>query len=125
MQRGATWGIVGIIPDECLQTPRFASTGFTATVSAGRGLRRHRGRRARASPSPWASRSGFTVTAGVTRGRHHHDDGAVTRASYFTIGHVPFLAFRSDRYRPSRAPVSVPAVARFRSQELTDPGAQN
>ena len=61
MRRGVTWGIVGIIPDECLQTPRFASTGFTATVGAGRGLRRHRGRRARASPSPRASRAGVTI----------------------------------------------------------------
>ena len=89
------------------------------------GLHRHRGRRARASPSLRASRSGFTVTAGVTCGRHHHDDGAGTRTSYFTIGRVPLLELRSDRKRPSRAPVTVPAVARYWSQELTDPGTQN
>ena len=114
----ATWGDVG---DRGNHSGRVS----TDTAVCKHGLHRHRGRRAWASPSPWASHSGLTVTAGVTHGRHHHDEGAETRASYFTIVRVPLLELRSDRKRPSRAPVTVPAVARYWSQELADPGTQD
>ena len=60
MQRGATWEIVGINPVECLQTPRFASTGPRPNGNA------------RASPSPWAPSAGFAVTTGVALGLHRH-----------------------------------------------------
>ena len=83
MQCEAARGIVGINPDGCRQTPRFARTTRDRHIWDSTQLRQRR--------------SGFTDTAGVTRGRHHHDDGIGTRAGYFTIGRVPFLALRSDR----------------------------
>ena len=99
MQRGATWGIVGIIPDECLQTPRFASTGFTATVGAGRGLRRHRGRRARASPPRRAPRAGVTIMTMVPEhGRVILPLGAFRYSSYVPIGNAH--PGRRARYQP-------------------------
>ena len=99
MQRGATWGIVGIIPNECLQTPRFASTGFTVAVGVGRGLRRHRGRRTRASPSPRTSRTGVTT---MMRAPQHERVilplGAFRFSGYVPIGNAH--PGRRSRYQP-------------------------
>ena len=99
MQRGATWGIVGIIPDECLQTPRFASTGFIVTVGAGRGLRRHRGRRARASPTTRASRAGVAImNDGIGTRRVILPLGACRFSRYIPIGNAHLG--RRSRYQP-------------------------
>ena len=81
MQCGTARGAVGINPNECRQTPRFASTT--------------RGRHIRDSTQLRQRRSGFTDTAGVTRGRRHHEDGIGTRRVILPLG-----ACRSSRYIP-------------------------
>ena len=83
MQRGATWGIRGIIPDEYQQTPRFTSTTPGRHVWDSTQLRQRR--------------SGFIDNTGITRGRRHHERWHRNTAGYFTIGRVPFLALHSDR----------------------------
>ena len=81
MQCEAARGIVGINPDGCRQTPRFARTTRDRHIWDSTQLRQRR--------------SGFTDTAGVTRGRRHHEDGIGTRRVILPLG-----ACRSSRYIP-------------------------
>ena len=81
MQCEVARGIVGINPDGCRQTPRFARTTRDRHIWDSTQLRQRR--------------SGFTDTAGVTRGRRHHDDGIGTRRVILPLG-----ACRSSRYIP-------------------------
>ena len=99
MQRGATWGIGGIIPDKCQQTPRFTSTGFTCAVGAGHGLRRHHGLHARASPPSRTSRAGvINMAIAPEHGRVILPLGAFRYSSYVAIGNAH--PGRRSRYQP-------------------------
>ena len=83
MQCETARGTVGINPDECRQTPRFTSTTRDRHIWDSTQLRQRR--------------SGVSDTAGVTRGRRHHERWHRNTTGYFTIGRVPFLALHSDR----------------------------
>ena len=108
-RRGGPWGSIRMNVDRHrgLQAQRGTDT-FGTQHSYGNG--------ARASPTPRASRAGVTImTMASEHGRVILPLGACRSTRYVPIGNE----------RPSRAPVTAPAVARFRSQELTDPGTQN
>ena len=71
---GRPWGIVVIMPGECRQTPRFASTtrdhSQLATCTS-------------ETDAASATATGFTATVGVARGHHHHHEGGETTELFY------------------------------------------